>query len=111
MRQEGVTRQEKEALIGNVIRVNANEEFENYFDVYGEPDTEEERQEIINLIDRCGLWTVYSEYKCPCCGQYVIADSIGMCIYDDPTDPKENEYVNDLIDSAIEQYNQAVANH
>lgn len=35
------------------------------------------------------------------CGTWRLSDSIGMCIYSDPTSPYENDYVPDLMRSAI----------
>lgn len=82
------------------VRLRALPEFESYFDVYGEPDSPEERQEIIDQIERTGCWFVISEYFAD--GEWHHADSVGMCVgYDDPLDPAENCYIEDLMRSAI----------
>lgn len=89
------------------LRIIAEPAQENYFDVYGEPEgytniygrrvtAEQERQEIVDSIERNGLWTV-------CCemwdgDDWEVVDSVGMnCGYNDPTDPVENCYVPDLM--------------
>lgn len=81
------------------VRLRALPEFESYFDVYGEPDSPDERQEIIDQIDRNGCWFVVSEFYAD--GQWHHADSVGMCVYSRPLDPTENWYVEDLMRSAI----------
>lgn len=90
-----------------LVRIRAEHQQENYFDVYGEPDTQREREAIIDAIDRNGLSWVTTEvfHTCECCEdeQWEHADSIGMCIYSDPCDPYENCYVVDLMRSAIDQ--------
>jgi len=81
------------------IRWHANQE--NYFDVYGEPDTKEDRDEICRLIDLWGCVCVYSEYQDED-GYWQQADSVGMCIYANPASPLENCYVPDLMKAALE---------
>lgn len=82
-----------------LVRLRALPEIESYFNVYGEPDFAQERQEIINQIDRYGCWFVISEYFTE--GQWHHADSVGMCVYARPLDPAENCYVEDLMRSAV----------
>lgn len=82
-----------------LVRLRAEPEQENYFDVYGESDDERERQAIIDAIDRDGCWYVVAEYLED--GEWQHADSIGMCIYRDPTCPFENPYVTDLMRGAM----------
>jgi hypothetical protein len=82
-----------------LVRLRALPEIESYFDVYGEPDSAQERQEIIDQIDRDGCWFVISEYFTE--GQWHHADSVGMCVYARPLDPAENCYVEDLMRSAV----------
>jgi predicted HD phosphohydrolase len=82
-----------------LVRLRALHEIESYFNVYGEPDSAQERQEIIDQIDRYGCWFVISEYFTE--GQWHHADSVGMCVYARPLDPAENCYVEDLMRSAV----------
>lgn len=82
------------------VRLRALPETESYFDVFGEPDSAQERQEIIDQIDRCGCWCVVSEFYAD--GRWHHADAVGMCVgYNDPLDPAENAYVEDLMRAAI----------
>ena len=86
-----------------LVRLRAFPETDSWFDVYGEPDSIEERQEIIDQIDRNGCWCVMSEFYAD--GQWHHADSVGMCVYARPLDPAENCYVEDLMKSAIDGLN------
>ena len=81
------------------VRLRALPEIESYFDVYGEPDSAQERREMIYQLETCGCWFVISEYFAE--GQWHHADSIGMCVYARPLDPAENCYVEDLMRSAV----------
>ena len=83
-----------------LVRLRAFPETDSWFDVYGEPDSAQERQEIIDQIDRNGCWLVLSEFYAG--GQCHHADSIGMCVYARPLDPAENCYVEDLMRAAID---------
>ena len=82
-----------------LVRLRALPEIESYFDVYGEPDDAQERQGIIDQIDRDGCWLVESEFYAD--GAWHHADSVGMCVYNRPLDPAENCYVEDLMRSAV----------
>ena len=83
-------------------RLRMEPEEENYFSVYGEPDTVEQRKEQEDILDRLGCWWVTSESSCPSCGSWEHTDSIGMCAgYSNPLDPFENEYVIDLMAAAV----------
>ena len=84
-----------------VVRISSEEEQESYFSVYGEPDTEKERNSILDTIERLGCVYVLTEWFDG--EEWNHADSIGMCIYEDPESPFENCYVADLMSSAIEQ--------
>jgi len=84
------------------VRIQAEDEQEDYFRVYGEPDTEEERKGIVEAIERHGLTYVFTEYFSA--GEWHHADSIGMCIYERPTDPFDNCYGIDLMGECITQY-------
>ena len=82
------------------VRLRALPETESYFDVYGEPDDAQERQEIIDQIERTGCWFVVSEFYAD--GQWHHADSVGMCAgYENPLNPAENWYIEDLMRAAI----------
>jgi alpha-amylase/alpha-mannosidase (GH57 family) len=83
-----------------LVRLRAFPETESYFDVYGEPDDAQKRQEIIDTINLYGCWSVVSEFYAE--GQWHHADSIGMCVYARPLDPTENWYVEDLMRAAID---------
>jgi hypothetical protein len=84
-----------------LVRIAVSPEFEPYFDVYDEPDTKKERDEICRWIDLYGIWVVSSERACGCCGTFKTIDSIGMCVFQDASDPHENDYVVDLMASAL----------
>lgn len=84
-----------------LVRLASDEEQESYFDVYGTPDDEKERKSIEHYLDLWGCFCVYTEYK-GVDGEWRPADSIGMCVYEDATDPFDNEYVVDLMDAAID---------
>ena len=83
-------------------RIVAEPEDDNYFDVFGEPETQKERDEICRIIERDSIWYVKAEKLC-CkkCGTFETKDGIGMCIYNDPTSPYENSYVIDLMASCL----------
>lgn len=86
-----------------LVRIKAQEEEENYFDVYGEPDDERERERMVKILDRDGCWYVYSEYFSPETETWKHADGVGMCTgYSDPTDPFENCYVIGMMQEAID---------
>lgn len=82
--------------VGENGRIIRSAEQENYFSVYGEP--EDERQEIIGMIERDGLWHYEGQVRCKCCGQWTTVDSIGMVI----GDLADSGYREDLIDAIKE---------
>ena len=86
-----------------LVRLSMKEEQESYFDVYGELDaTEEQRKRTVELIENLGCYCVYSEFRmCAKCNTFEWADSIGFCIYEKPLDPFCNDYVIDLMASAL----------
>lgn len=95
-----------------LVRLRAEPEEENYFDVYGEPEgyegangrrvsAEQERKETCELLERDGCWHVVAEYFDGQRWQH--ADSIGMNTgYKNVLSPFENCYVPDLMASAVE---------
>lgn len=97
----------KEFHNGNA-RLCRDIEYDDYFDVFGEPEgyenrdgewvsPQEERAEIEDLIEREGLYYYYVERRCKCCGQWETTDSIGMVIGD-----IDSDYRADLMASAKE---------
>lgn len=98
-----------------LVRLIAEPEQENYFDVYGEPEgytdvngrwhsPEQERQELCESLDRLGCWYISAEWRerddddC----EWQLADAVGMNAgYSDPLSPLENWYVPDLMRSAV----------
>ncbi len=91
-----------------LVRLFQREEEESYFDVWGEPETEEEREEIETTLDLYGCWIVGGEYYDPTMRKWEWADSVGMCTgYKNPTDPFQNEYISAIMASTIEEAEQA----
>lgn len=84
-----------------LVRLIAEPEQESYFDVYGKPDTEKERQEIIRYLDLWGCFCIISQVWID--GKWEHADSVGMCVYARPLDPFDNTHVIDLMASALRQ--------
>ena len=83
-----------------LVAIRAFPETESYFDVFGESDSDQERQEMIDLINRVGCWFVESCYFAD--GQWHHAGCVGMCVYSNPLNPAENCYVEDLMRAAID---------
>ena len=96
------------------VRIMADDEQENYFDVYGEPEgyvnlfvrnvtADQERDELVEQIERNGCYCVYSQARDPQSGKWRVVDSVGMCVgYRDACSPFDNEHVIDLMQAAIE---------
>ena len=82
-----------------LARLCAEPEQESYFSVFGEPDTESEREQIAAALDRDGCYVVYTEIFFNDAWRH--ADSVGMCVYSNPLDPFENWYVPDLMHAAV----------
>lgn len=87
------------------VRLRREPEREDYFSVYGDGDAES-RKFVQKTIDQWGLYWVVSEFRAPN-GEWMYADSIGMCIYENPLDPFQNCYVPELMRAAIEKRNEA----
>lgn len=85
------------------VRLVMEPEVENYFNVYGEPDSEREKRELIETLNSKGCYWVASEFWNPDSQEWEVADSIGMCVYDDPLDPFENCYIVQLMQTAIDK--------
>ncbi len=98
-----------------LVRLRAEQETENYFDVYGEPEgyvnsfgrkisAEQERKEMVAAWERDGIWCCLSEYSTDGGETWELADSVGMCDgYKDPLSPFQNCYVPDLMRAALDQ--------
>lgn len=85
------------------VRITADGEEENYFDVYGEPEGgAKERAELERLIERDGCWYVHADRSCPECGSWETVDGVGMYIGNHPTDAFENPYVVDMMGAALD---------
>lgn len=106
----------RDAEEAGLVRLRAEPEDESYFSVYGEPggyrdarghwvSAEEERKAIVEQIERDGCWCVLSEVWTG--ERWEVADSIGMCIYSNPCDPFQNDYVPDLMSSALMRIQQS----
>ena len=93
------------AVYENRVRIRTEPETEDYFGVYGEPDTAREREQICASLSTHGCHCVITEYWAG--AEWEIADSIGFCIYPDPLDPLENAYVPDMIQSALDHWSDA----
>ena len=85
-----------------LVRINSTPEQENYFDVYGRDDNEGDQKRMEETVRRLGCVCVLTEYKDES-GEWQLADSIGMCVYENPESPFENCYVSQLMESAIKQ--------
>ena len=113
-----ITRFER-AEDAELVRLSAEPEYINYFDVYGEPEgyqdrdgrhhsADDERAEIVAMIEDGGCWTVYTETLCPYCHEWRVVDSVGMCLgYHNVLDPAENWYVEDLMSTALDELERA----
>jgi len=97
------------------VRLRLEPEWESMYAVYGLPEgyvniygrrvsAEEEKADQDRLINNLGVWCLISEYRCPCCGEWQHVDSVGMlCGYERPADWRENWYVPDLCQAALER--------
>lgn len=90
------------AFADDLVRLRMDYEQESYFDVYGEPDTARERENIVRYLELWGCYSVYTEFLDEN-GEWQLADSVGMCVYEHPLCPFDNEYVVDLMQSALDQ--------
>lgn len=93
-----------------LVRIRAEQEQEDYFSVYGEPEgyttihgrrvnEDDARKEIERQLED-GCWCVITEYWDGKNWQH--ADSVGMCVgYNDVLSYTENWYVGDLMGAAV----------
>jgi hypothetical protein len=98
-REQRIAREWEKAEDAGLVRMVAEPENENYFDVYGEPDSQEEREEIADRIERDGVYMYAAQYLNQDTGEWETADSIGM-IFGDING--EGYYEFDLKDSALQ---------
>lgn len=91
-----------------VVRIAAEYEQEDYFSVYGKPDSAKEYKAICDLLESKGCWYVFTQVKCICCEQWITVDAIGMIIEDNPTSPYENCYAPDLMNEAVRHYREGI---
>lgn len=95
-----------------LVRLRAEDEQENYFDVFDEPENyrnahgryisaDQARKELCDIIDSWGCVYVLAEYRGDDGDEWEHADSIGMCVYRNPLDPAENCYIPQLMLSAL----------
>lgn len=90
-----------------LVRLRTEPEQENYFGVYGMEDNPKHQKQMEETIERLGCDWVVAEWNtgeeaCDGSDEWEQADSIGMCVYEDSTDPFENCYVIELMQSAID---------
>jgi hypothetical protein len=92
----------EEYAAAGLVRIVKSEEQENYFDVYGKPDTAEEYEELVRTLDRYGVWFVEAEVWNG--EEWEGVDGVGMCAgYSDPCCPFQNCYVIEFMRQAIIQ--------
>lgn len=101
LRQAKIIAQFRSLEARGLVRISSDDEQENYFDVYGKPDTEKEMKQMQETLNRMGCKWVYSEWFDG--ENWNMADSIGMCVYEDAESPFENGCVADLMEGAINQ--------
>lgn len=91
----------RELESSGVVRIRQVPEQESFADVFGAEIAEREAE----YIDRWGCWLVVTEIlTCEQCDTWKIAGSVGMCVYENPTDPFENAYIPALMREAIDAY-------
>jgi len=77
------------------IAIIAEEEIEDYFDVYGDEEDEKTKRLMKRELEQKGCWCVAAFYQ----GEPV--DSVGMCVFNDPTSPYENPHVIDMMEELL----------
>ena len=94
------------------VRLRAEPEQDSYLAAFGEPDAytntqgrhvtaKEARAELVADLDRDGVHVVFSEAWDAERGAWVSGDCVGMCCYPDPLDYRQNQYIPDLMESAL----------
>jgi hypothetical protein len=91
----------RETEKAGLVRLRAEEEQENYFDIYGREDNEKRQREMEAIIERDGCWWTCSEWFDGT--EWHQADSCGMHTgYSDPLDPFQNCYIVDEMQAALD---------
>lgn len=102
----------------SAVRLRAEPEEERYIDVYGKPEAftdgnghfhsaEDALKDLYDTLERWGCWYLVAEYSIDGGESWEHADSIGMCVYADPLDWRENWYVPDLMANTISEHAKA----
>jgi hypothetical protein len=91
---------------GEFWRLRAEPEEESYCRVYGKPDDAREKAATDRLLEQWGCWCVVGEFLGPD-GRWHQADSVGMCVYEDPMDWRQNWYVPDIMAATMRAYDGA----
>jgi hypothetical protein len=99
----------------DLVRMRAEPEEESYLDVYGDDELrhaernghpipyDQARKELIEMLDRDGVWWTVAEWRASEDDEWEQADSCGMHAgYKDVLDPFQNCYVIDEMQSAID---------
>lgn len=87
-----------------LVRMRAEPETDNYFDVFGDEGTPAQRKRTEEIIERLGCWWTVSEWFDG--DEWQHADSCGMHTgYKNPLDPFENCYVIDEMQAAVDAWN------
>lgn len=85
-----------------LVRIEAHPEEESYWDVYGEPDSPKEKKQIEEALESMGCWYVVTEWRPSPDAEWEHADSVGMCVNQNPTSPDENCYVPQMMRAALD---------
>jgi len=99
---ETLDQQWDKAERAGLVREVQEPEIENYFDVYGYPDSREEREQIEDLINLHGLWMYATQYLDQETGQWQTAESVGMVFGNDLSDPDRGGYGPDFKRAALQ---------
>lgn len=103
----------REAEVVGMVRIGSEpDDGDDYFAIYGSScgytdlngrrvTPEQEENEMRETIERLGCWVVWAQFWNG--EDWEQADSVGMCIYENPESPFENCYVPDLMESALRQ--------
>jgi len=91
-----------------LVKLETEEEQENYFDVYGVPDTEKETKEMERILELYGCWCVIGKYRTEEREEWQWADSVRMCTgYKNVFSPFENEYAIGIMAETLSQLKKA----
>lgn len=84
-----------------LVRMRAEPETENYFDVFGDEMDKKEKKRMEEIIDLLGCWQTVSEFFDG--EEWQFADACGMHTgYKNPLDPIENCYVVQEMQAALD---------